>query len=100
MISYKKVSLLIIVIVAIVWNSYRGISDIKSHSQHIVGAAGYKITGYEGYTGSMIYGGQVWYIMTRIGDNRITYECCLVKWFGEYHIYNLKAIDAITPEKD
>lgn len=79
--------------------SYRNVDNIKAAAPKVWADAGYEIVGYEGYQiGSPATpGGRVWYVVTRKGDKRILYTGFLSKWGDEYHIYNFRAYDAITP---
>ncbi len=81
--------------------SAKHVPEIKANAEKTLAAAGYEIIGYEGFQyggpgGN--WGGKVWYIVRRQGDNRVTYDACLSKWGDEYHIYALKALDAIKPQ--
>lgn len=72
------------------------VDDIKAHAEETFLQAGYEIQGYEGYSYSQ-WGGCVWYTLKRLPDNGIAYHACISKRAGEYHIYELTAIDAIKP---
>lgn len=77
----------------------RNVEQVKLHAPQTFEQAGFRIIGYEGYQiMSPIAGGSVWYTLKRInGDSTITYSASVEYWFGEYHIYSLRAIDAIQP---
>jgi hypothetical protein len=83
--------------------SYGNIDDIKQHAPTVWKQAGFEIVGYEGYQvwfglPYTSYGSaQVWYLVKRIPDNGVTYHGWIQKWGKEYHIYELKALDAIKP---
>jgi hypothetical protein len=80
--------------------SYRNIDSIKDAAPKTLDAAGFEIVGYAGYEiGNFVGnpGGRVWYIMRRKGNDRILYSGFISKWGSEYHIYNIKAKDAIAP---
>ena len=79
------------------WLGYRNVEATKAAAPKVWEAAGYKIVGYEGYQFAPIHGSSVWYLVRRLDDNGITYHGALAKWGDEYHIYNLKALDAIKP---
>jgi len=76
---------------------------IKTNAPEVFRENGYKIIGYQGYELSPVipftkYGGaNVWYIVEKLNDNKVTYTCALKRWGNEIHIYNLNAIDAIKP---
>lgn len=77
------------------------VEEIKRAAPKVWADAGYEIIGYEGYQYSLpggTWGGKVWYIVRRKGDDRVTYHGFISKWGNEYHIYNLAAIDAIKPQ--
>ena len=73
------------------------VPEIKTHAPAVLKANGFEIVGYQGYECGLFgtYGGCVWYSMTRPGSN-ILYQGCVSEWEGEYHIYNLSAINAIS----
>ena len=72
----------------------RNVDEVKIHASQVFDENGFKVIGYHGYQLSAITGGYVWYTLRR---GNITYKAALCKWFDEYHLYNLKAIDAIKP---
>jgi hypothetical protein len=75
----------------------RNIDEVKQNAEQVFEENGFKIVGYEGYKLNLIMGGVVWYTIKKSNDNGITYQGCIAKWFDEYHLYNLRAIDAIKP---
>lgn len=80
--------------------SYRNVANIRAAAAQVFSDQGFDIVAYEGYQlGTMFEspGGKVWFVLIRKGASGIHYECCLTKWGNEYHMYNLRAIDAITP---
>lgn len=83
--------------------SARNLDDVKTNSESTWKQAGFQIIGYEGYQWGFVFpfsnygGARVWYTVHKIPDNGITYHGFLMKWGTEYHIYNLKAIDALKP---
>ena len=77
------------------------VEEIKKAAPKVWADAGYEIVGYEGYQYGPpggTWGGKVWHIVRRKGDDRVTYHGFISKWGDEYHIYNLQAIDAIKPQ--
>lgn len=97
-----KKSLILALTFALSGCSYANLDDVKSNAPRVWKEAGYQIIGYSGYTmGNHIgpgYGGAaVWFMVTRIPANGITYEGYIQKWGNEYHVYNVRAIDAIKP---
>ena len=74
----------------------RRVEEIKLNADHVFKDNGFQIIGYQGYQYGLWQtpGGCVWYTLSK---TNITYEACLSRWGNEYHIYNLKAIDAIKP---
>jgi len=75
----------------------RNVDDVKQNAESTFEDNGFKIVGYEGYKLSPVMGGYVWYTLKKSDDNGITYQACIGKWFDEYHMYGLKAVDAIKP---
>lgn len=100
-----------IFVVILIWTVFVAIpkptpfnlDEVKANASTTFKQAGYGIIGYEGYQwGSWhfgSYGGAaVWYSLRRNGkDNGIIYTGYIKRWGDEYHIYNIRAIDAIKP---
>jgi hypothetical protein len=84
----------LLVILALGGCSKANVGDIKKHSAETWAANGFEVVGYEGYeyTGLGRWGGCVWYVVKR---GTTTYDGCISKWEDEYHVYNLKALDAL-----
>lgn len=74
---------------------YRNLDETKAHAVETFRAAGFEVIGYERYEWDPILGAEVWYIVKQPNEPTI-YHGFLCKWGNEYHIYNLKAINAIT----
>lgn len=78
------------------------VADVKAKAPEVWKQAGFEIVGYEGYTNEhcfFSYGcGHVWHTVRRIPDNGIIYHGYIEKWGSEYHLYSIKAIDAISPD--
>jgi len=78
--------------------------EVKQNADKVFKENSFKIIGYIGYNFNAIipfthYGGaMVYYRLEKIPDNGIIYEAAIQRWGDEYHIYNLKAIDAIKPK--
>jgi hypothetical protein len=94
-----KKTFAILALLALAGCSASNVPDIKTHAAATWKQAGFEVVGYEGYnwTGFGQWGGCVWYSLRRIPDNGVTYEGCISKWSGEYHIYSLNSLDAIKP---
>ena len=77
----------------------RNVDYVKERSTQTAEASGFEITGYEGYKWDIFYGGEVWYIFSRVPDNGISYHGAFVRrpTTEEIHLCNLEAIDAIKP---
>lgn len=79
------------------------LEDVKANADSRWNEMGYEIVGYDGYTwgfwGFNDYGGaHVWYLLKKKdSDNGIIYGGYLQKWGDEYHMYALRAYDAIKP---
>lgn len=79
--------------------SYRNVETIKDNAEATWAKAGFEVVGYEGYllgTFGDCPGGRVWYIVQRKGNDKVRYHGFISKWGNEFHIYNLRAIDAVT----
>ncbi len=98
----KKLGIVLLFAVSLIGCSKEYVPEIKEVANKTFQQAGFKVIGYEGYAyGSFdTYGGKVWYTLTRIPDNGVTYHACISKWGDEFHIYNLESIDAIKPNKE
>ena len=92
------VALLIIAIILITWNltAYRDVEILKEEAPEFVSERGYKITSYDGYEGSVVIGGFVWY-QARDTSGHL-YKMAIVEWRGELQLYNLKCLNAITSD--
>lgn len=79
-----------------IWGDSR-VEDIKEHANSVIASHGLTKVGYEGFTLGIAQqpGGCVWYTMTK---GNILYNGCISKWGNEYHLYSLRAIDAISPK--
>lgn len=73
----------------------RNVDDVKANATKVFSQNGFEIVGCHGYSLSPISGGAVWYTLKK---GNITYQANIIKWFDEYHLYNLSAIDAIKPK--
>ncbi|TET61127.1 MAG: hypothetical protein E3J47_05835 [Candidatus Stahlbacteria bacterium] len=95
----KVVCLIIVFILAIILFSgfggcSRNVDNLKANASKVFKSNGFEAVGYQHYSLCPIVGGEVWYTLKK-GD--ITYQACVYKWFDEYHLYGLEAIDAIKP---
>jgi hypothetical protein len=84
--------------------SVSNLDDVKEHAAEVWKQAGFSIIGYEGFEYGTTWccssekgGAAVWYTLRRIPDNGIIYHGYIQRWKSEYHIYNIKALDAIKP---
>ncbi len=81
--------------------SSSNLDDVKKHASQTFEQAGFDIVGYEGYElgistlGTNYGGAYVWYTLKR-KDNGLIYEASIQRWGNEYHIYDIKAIDALS----
>lgn len=92
----KKI--ILIISIAFMIGCSRNVKEVKENAEQVFEQAGFKVVGYHGYQLRLITGGLVWYSLERIPPNGIFYQAAICKWFGEYHIYNIEAVDAIKPE--
>lgn len=101
----KKIKIIIILCVILFCNisCSRNVEKVQKHAASVFEENGFKIIGYHGYGLpflSIFSGGVCWYTIEKIGDeHHITYESAIIHWFGEYHMYSLRAIDALSPNK-
>jgi hypothetical protein len=93
---YVLFGIIILFIISLFSYSNKNVEDIKKHSNDVWNKNGFEVIGYEGYqwTFGLNRGGCVYYLLTR---KNITYEGCISKYYnGEYFIYNIKALDALS----
>lgn len=79
--------------------NYSKIDIIKRNSTLAWNRAGYNIVGYEGLQIGMPWapGGQVWYTVNRTNQPDIIYHGFIGWWYtGEYQVWNVSAINAIS----
>lgn len=81
--------------------SYRNVLDIKEHAPATFAQLGFKIVGYEGYQIGDFEtpGGVVWYTATKLSNDKVIFSAAVSKWGSEYHVYHLRALDAIAPSQ-
>lgn len=77
------------------------LEETKDNAAVIFKDNGFDVVGYHGYMwgawGFNDYGGaMVWYTIKK-ESNGLVYEAGLQRWGDEYHLYNLNAVDAISP---
>lgn len=82
--------------------AYSNLDDVKAHAEKTWRSVGYEVVGYEGYQWSWYVGGpyggaNVWYTLRRKEAPGIIYTGYLYRWGDEYHVYSVKAVDAIKP---
>jgi hypothetical protein len=71
---------------------------VKSHAKDYLTTQGYEIVSYEGYQGfGSFCGGDVWYEVKR-ANSEVIYQLALCRWGKELHMYNIKALNAISNE--
>jgi hypothetical protein len=70
------------------------VAEIKNVAQATWEKNGFQVVGYEGYELTLFGrpGGCVWYVVKR---NETAYHGCISRWGDEYHIYSLRALNAI-----
>lgn len=86
----------VIFIASIPWLIFgdRRVAEIKNVAEQVWNRNGFKVVGYEGYELTLFAqpGGCVWYVVRRDATD---YHGCISRWGDEYHIYNLRALNAI-----
>lgn len=95
--NIKKLTVSAIMAISLTACSPHNVDDIKIHAEKTLNDAGYEVVGYEGYKWGAFgtFGGCVYYNLKRFDDDKVVYSACVSKWGDEYHIYNLKAVNAI-----
>lgn len=83
-------------LVSLPWLAFgdRHVADIKLAAPTVWEKNGFSIVGYEGYQHGLFFwsGGCVWYVVRR---GPTDYHGCISRWGDEYHIYELRALNAI-----
>ena len=76
-----------------IWGDTR-VGEIKLAAPGVWERNGFQIVGYEGYQLTIFGrpGGCVWYVVKR---EATSYHGCISRWGDEYHIYDLRALNAI-----
>jgi hypothetical protein len=86
----------LVFIVSLPWMIFGGtrVADIKQAAPQVWASNGFQVLGYQGYELTLFArpGGCVWYTVKR--DNTV-YQGCISMWGDEYHIYSLRALNAI-----
>jgi hypothetical protein len=96
-----KFVLIILVMILCASCSSANLDDVKNNADKTFEQAGFQIIGYEGYNlglatfGTSYGGAYVWYTLKNKNDG-IIYEAAIQRWGNEYHIYDLKALNAIS----
>jgi len=99
-----KKLILFILLFFIVGCGSANLEDVKQNAPKVWESNGFEIVGYQGYLwylgmpGTSYGGALVWYTLHKIPDNGIIYQGAIQRWGDEYHIYFLRAKDAIQPE--
>lgn len=68
------------------------VDTVKLHARETFEANGFTVVGYQGYQYTLL-GGCVWYTLKQ---DTILYKGCITAWDDELHIYNLKALNAVS----
>ena len=88
----KKLAIILALSIATVGCS-RNVEKVRENAPAVLKSNGFTVVGEHGYQLSAITGVFVWYTLEK-GEN--TYQGAVCKWFDEYHIYNLEALDAVS----
>jgi len=95
-------SILIFLLFLVVGTS-ANLDEVKANASPTWQQAGYEIIGYEGFQwGTWLFGNyggaKVWHSLRRVeGNENVIYTGFIQRWGDEFHIYNIRAIDAISP---
>lgn len=83
----------------VMWNktAYRDVKLLKIESPKFIQERGFKITSYDGFEGSMIYGGFCWY-QVRDSSNYL-YKMAISEWKGVLMLYNQTCLNAVKNSK-
>lgn len=91
-----KKNILLVFITLCFSSCYRDVEKIKKQAPGFLKERGYTIVSYDGYEcdAFAIQGGLVAY---QVKDkNGFVYTLEISEWRGEYHIYNLKCLNAVS----
>lgn len=93
----KKMLLICVCLLSLSGCSKMDLGETKFVASEEFEKNGFEIVAYEGYTYSILpFSAKVWYVVKRKDDPTTIYNCYLQKWGSEYHIYSLKALNAIS----
>lgn len=101
----RDLLILIAIVVSIVfgciftWNktAYRDVKLLKTEAPKFIQDRGFKITSYDGFEGSMVHGGFVWY-QVRDTSNYL-YNMAIGEWRGELMLYSQTCLNAVQNSK-
>lgn len=90
----KKLTVIAAIVIALCGCSAGNVEEIKQNAAQVWASNGFEVVGYQGYQWATMdqWGGRVWYTVKR---GNVTYEGNISKWGKEFHIYNLRALDAV-----
>lgn len=98
-----KLALMVALTITISSCTSGNLEEVKRRAPEVWSNSGFDVVGYQGYQNGLVipfssYGGAcVWYTLKKHQDNGITYQGCLQRWGSEFHVYSLKAVDAVRP---
>lgn len=99
----KRIIIFLLTVFLLYGCSGANVDSVKNVADTIFKNNGFKTTGYLGYKLGIglpyiNYGGAyVYYRLEKIPDNGIIYRGAIQRWGNEYHVYDIKAYDAIKP---
>lgn len=73
--------------------AYRDVDYIKLNGVKYLQSLGYEVIGSDGFTGGLIYGGDVYYQAKRIDTPNLLYSIAVVEWNGELQSWRPEVIN-------
>lgn len=101
----KKLLLVLLSVGLMAGCSRSNVDDVKAHAVEEFDKLGFEIIANEGYQmglggfGTPYGGAKVWYLLKTKNDDGIVYNGYLQRWGVEYHLYNIKALNAFAPTR-
>ena len=97
-----KKYLILVAVLALTGCSSSNLDETKKNAKKAWGDMGFNVIGYEGYqygfgiVGVKFGGAKVWYTLEKKGNTNTVYSGYLQRWGNEYHMYNIRSINAIS----
>jgi len=80
----------------LLWNTtaYRDVAALEQTAPAYIGERGFTITSCDGFEGSMVHGGFVWYQAR--DEQGLLYSMAIGEWRGRLMLYNQTCLNAVS----